>query len=70
MYPKTRKIVDGLAQGHQGMVATDKLPTPREAPFNLSAYLQERQAQVEAALDGAIQSPIQTRFMRRCATLC
>ena len=37
------------------MVATDKLPTPPgEAPFNLSAYLQERQAQVEAALDGAI----------------
>jgi len=24
------------------------------SPFNLSAYLQERQAQVEAALDGAI----------------
>ena len=37
------------------MVATDKLPTPPgEAPFNLSGYLQERQAQVEAALDGAI----------------
>jgi geranylgeranyl diphosphate synthase type II len=33
------------------MVATDNLQTN---PFNLSAYLQERQAQVEAALDGAI----------------
>jgi geranylgeranyl diphosphate synthase type II len=37
------------------MVATDNLQTPPgETPFNLSAYLQERQAQVEAALDGAI----------------
>lgn len=33
------------------MVATDNLQTN---PFDLSAYLQERQAQVEAALDGAI----------------
>ncbi len=33
------------------MVATDNIQTN---PFNLSAYLQERQAQVEAALDGAI----------------
>lgn len=33
------------------MVATDNLQKP---PFDLSAYLQERQAQVEAALDNAI----------------
>jgi len=49
------------------MVATDKHLRPREAPFNLSAYLQERQAQVETALDGAIPVTYQTRFMRRCA---
>jgi geranylgeranyl diphosphate synthase type II len=37
------------------MVATDKLQMPQgEAPFDLSAYLQERQAQVEAALDSAM----------------
>lgn len=37
------------------MVATDNLHLPQgEAPFDLSAYLQERQAQVEAALDGAM----------------
>lgn len=37
------------------MVETDNLQTPQgEAPFDLSAYLQERQAQVEAALDSAI----------------
>lgn len=37
------------------MVATDNLQTPQgETPFDLSAYLQERQAQVEAALDSAI----------------
>jgi len=37
------------------MVATDNLQMPQgEAPFDLSAYLQKRQAQVEAALDGAV----------------
>jgi geranylgeranyl diphosphate synthase type II len=37
------------------MVAADNLQmTQGETPFNLSAYLQERQAQVEAALDNAI----------------
>lgn len=37
------------------MVATDNLHTPQgETPFNLSTYLQERRAQVEAALDRAI----------------
>lgn len=37
------------------MVAADNLQMPQgEAPFNLSAYLLERQAQVEAALDGAM----------------
>lgn len=37
------------------MVATDNLHTPQgEAPFDLSAYLQKRQAQVEAALNSAI----------------
>lgn len=37
------------------MVAADNLQMPQgEAPFNLSAYLRERQAQVEAALDGAM----------------
>lgn len=37
------------------MVATDNLQTPQgTAPFDLSAYLRERKAQVEAALDGAM----------------
>ena len=37
------------------MVATDNLQMPQgEAPFDLSAYLQERQNLVEAALDSAI----------------
>lgn len=37
------------------MVATDNLQMPQgEAPFDLSAYLQERQSLVEAALDSAI----------------
>jgi geranylgeranyl diphosphate synthase type II len=37
------------------MVATDNFQMPQgEAPFDLSAYLQKRQAQVEAALDGAV----------------
>src|SRR4028118_777152 len=37
------------------MVATDNLQMPQgEAPFDLSAYLQERQNLVEAALDNAI----------------
>ncbi len=37
------------------MVATDNLQMPHEeAPFDLSAYLQVRQAQVEAALDSAM----------------
>lgn len=37
------------------MVATDNLQMPQgEAPFDLSAYLQERQSLVEAALDRAI----------------
>jgi len=37
------------------MVAADNLQmTQGETPFDLSAYLQERQAQVEAALDNAI----------------
>lgn len=37
------------------MVATDNLHLPHEeAPFDLSAYLQVRQAQVEAALDSAM----------------
>lgn len=37
------------------MVAADNLQMSHgEAPFDLSAYLQERQAQVEAALDGAM----------------
>jgi len=37
------------------MVATDNFQMPQgEAPFDLSAYLQKRQAQVEAALDSAV----------------
>lgn len=37
------------------MVVTDNLQTPQEkAPFDLSAYLQQRQAQVETALDRTI----------------
>ena len=37
------------------MVATDNLQTPPgKTPFDLSAYLEERQAQVEAALDRAV----------------
>ena len=37
------------------MVATDNIQMPQgKAPLDLSAYLQQRQAQVEAALDGAI----------------
>jgi len=37
------------------MVATDNLKTPQKtAPFDISAYLQERQHLCEAALDGAI----------------
>jgi geranylgeranyl diphosphate synthase type II len=45
------------------MVATDNLQMPQEeAPFDLSAYLQVRQAQVEAALDSAMPIIIQKRL--------